>query len=176
MARRVGRSEHSELGHCSTCTIDGRAGLLLVEAKAHHAELKEDGKTTAATQSVHSTDNHKQIATALSQASAQLNQTIEGWNLNCDSHYQLANRFTWAWKLASMDIPVVLVYLGFLRATEMNDLSAPFIDCEDWTSSILKHSRNIVRPRMGRGHQGRSQHNDAADSCRSAGHAPIVPT
>lgn len=33
----------------------------------------------------------------------------------------MSNRFAWAWKLATMEVPVVLVYLGFLNATEMGD-------------------------------------------------------
>ncbi len=63
--------------------------------------------------------NHAQIGRAISEASLGLKDTMDGWNLSRDSHYQLANRFAWAWKLASMGVPVVLVYLGFLGAAEM---------------------------------------------------------
>jgi hypothetical protein len=46
---------------------------------------------------------------------------MDGWTLSRDSHYQLTNRFAWAWKLASMGVPVVLGYLGFQGAAEMKD-------------------------------------------------------
>jgi hypothetical protein len=100
----------------STCTIGEKKGLLLVEAKAHVAELKEDCKTLDEDASDLSIDNHKQIGLAITAASLGLNNALPGWRLSCDSHYQLANRFAWAWKLASMGIPVVLVYLGFVGA------------------------------------------------------------
>jgi hypothetical protein len=120
----------------STCTIGERKGLLLVEAKGHVAELKDapDG----------SIKNHEQIGLAIGAASSGLNNALPGFSLSCDSHYQLANRFAWAWKLASMGIPVVLVYLGFVSATEVNDLGETFVDCDDWSRIVLRHSRNIV--------------------------------
>ena len=31
----------------------------------------------------------------------------------------MSNRFAWAWKLADLGVPVVLVYLGFFRALFM---------------------------------------------------------
>jgi hypothetical protein len=120
----------------STCTIGKKKGLLLVEAKAHVAELTDasDG----------SSKNHEQIGLAIGAASSGLNNALPGWSLSCDSHYQLANRFAWAWKLASIGIPVVLVYLGFVVATEVNDLGATFVDGDDWSRIVLQHSRNIV--------------------------------
>jgi hypothetical protein len=128
----------------STCTIHGKRGLLLVEAKAHEAELKKDGKRLENGASPASVENHKRICRAIGSASAGLENVVPGWHLSCDSHYQLANRFAWAWKLASMGIPVALVYLGFLRATEVSDLGKPFVDCADWSRIVLEHSQNIV--------------------------------
>jgi hypothetical protein len=43
-----------------------------------------------------------------------------------------------------MGIPVVLVYLGFVGAMEVNDLGEPFADLADWSRFVLQHSRNIV--------------------------------
>jgi len=128
----------------STCTIEGKAGLLLVEAKAHDKELKEDGKPRDEDASEGSIANHEQIGRAIAEASAELNKTMAGWNLSCDSHYQLANRFAWAWKIASMGVPVVLVYLGFVGAKDVNDLGEPFVDGADWTRVLMEHSRGIV--------------------------------
>jgi hypothetical protein len=83
----------------------------------------------------------------MSEASLGLKDTMDGWNLSHDSHYQLANRFAWAWKLASMGVPVVLVYLGFLGAAEMKDRGEPFADYADWSRIVLEHSQNIVPER-----------------------------
>jgi hypothetical protein len=139
-----GRANTPNWDIASTCTIEGEPRLLLVEAKAHDAELKKDGKPLEKDASSASIENHEQIGRAIVEASAELNKAITGWKLSCDSHYQLANRFAWAWKIASMGVPVVLVYLGFVGAADVNDLGKPFVDCADWTRVVLKHSRGIV--------------------------------
>src|ERR1700723_144014 len=128
----------------STCKIGGRKGFLLVEAKAHLAELKKDGKPRANRPSGGSVDNHKQIGVAIASASAALGETMGGWNLSLDSHYQLANRFAWAWKIASLGFPVVLVYLGFVKATEMKTLGEPFLDYARWSQVVIDHCRGII--------------------------------
>ena len=64
--------------------------------------------------------NHNQIGDAIQQANHGLEPLLPGWDLSRDSHYQLSNRFAWSWKIASMGVPVVLVYLGFLNADEMD--------------------------------------------------------
>ena len=52
----------------------------------------------------------------------------------------MSNRFAWSWKLTEFGIPVVLVYLGFLQATEMEDRGAPFVDGDDWHALVSMHS------------------------------------
>jgi hypothetical protein len=128
----------------STCTIGEKPGLLLVEAKAHNKELKIDGKPLEKDSSDSSRANHERIGHAIFAASVGLDEAISGWKLSRDSHYQLANRFAWAWNLASMDISVVLVYLGFLGAKEMKSFGEPFVDSDDWSRIVIEHSRNIV--------------------------------
>jgi len=103
----------------STCKIAGRDGLLLIEAKAHDRELEEEGKRPG------DSDNHKQIGAAIEEANRELNAIIPGWHLSRYSHYQLSNRFTWAWKLAALGTPTILAYVGFLGATEMVDQGQP---------------------------------------------------
>jgi len=126
----------------STCTIEGRKGLLLVEAKAHDKELSDAGKSEPTSENGRL--NHEQIKTAIAQANAGLDAVVPGWGLSRDSHYQLSNRFAWAWKLATMGVPVVLVYLGFMDATEMTDQGQPF-DCHEiWQECIQKHAEGIV--------------------------------
>ncbi|MEZ5947603.1 MAG: hypothetical protein R3C04_12275 [Hyphomonas sp.] len=112
--------------------IQGQTGLILIEAKAHSRELHRDGKKPG------DPTNHQRIGDAIREASEGLNASCPGFALSRDSHYQLANRFAWGWKLASMGVPVVLVYLGFLEAEEMqSNTSDPIRDDVHW-NVILK--------------------------------------
>ena len=127
----------------STATIGDREGLVLVEAKAHTNEIKADGKIRSATSNV---ENHFRIDACCREASVALNDIMPGWALSAESHYQLCNRFAWAWKLACLNIPVVLVYLGFLQAAEMRDRGDPFQTSDDWDILVRSHGRNTVPP------------------------------
>jgi hypothetical protein len=57
----------------------------------------------------------------------------------------MANRFTWAWKLTELGIPVILVYLGFIGCEEMRKGSSQrqIIDLEDWDAIVRAHSRPL---------------------------------
>lgn len=128
----------------STAEIDGREGLVLVEAKAHGAELHVEGKLRSADCSPESRENHQQIATAIADAQRDLSRSAASWNISRDSHYQLANRIAWSWKIASLGTPVVLVYLGFLHAEEMALRGCPFRSHKEWVDTVLSHSSNVV--------------------------------
>ncbi len=119
----------------STCSIAGKKGLLLIEAKAHLGELKADDCTGA------TDENRLRIQDAIREANCALNAISAGWNLSSVSHYQLCNRFAWAWKLASHGIPVILVYIGFLKAEEMRN---PFATHDDWESAVRNYANTIV--------------------------------
>jgi hypothetical protein len=122
----------------ATATIGGKRGLVLVEAKAHVGELEISGKrVTEQTNQL----NHQQIGQAIEQANDALDPILPGWRLSRDSHYQLSNRFAWSWKIASLGVPVVLVYLGFLNADEM---PCPFQTVEDWAHHVQQWSAGIV--------------------------------
>ena len=117
----------------STCTIGGRNGLLMVEAKAHAGELKSDDRCGATDE-----NNRKRIKDAIGDASRNLG---EGWRLSIDSHYQLSNRFAWARKVASLGVPVALVYLGFLNAAEMGQ---PFTSHDAWDRCLRAYAEGMV--------------------------------
>ena len=124
----------------STCTIKGQRGLLLVEAKAHSAELGEADSCGS-----ENPDNRERIRLAITEAAAGLQAATGGpWNMSPDSHYQLSNRFAWSWKLASLGIPVVLLYLGFLNAEEMADRGQVFGSAGQWETSLRAHSEGVV--------------------------------
>ena len=90
-----------------TCTVGGRKGLLLVEAKAHTQELKIEDHVMARG------PNRERIAGCIEEANISLtNQTELDWVLSPEHRYQMANRFAWSCKLTQLGYPVILVYLG----------------------------------------------------------------
>ena len=127
----------------STCTIDGTAGILLIEAKAHDEELKKEavGKRHDVGASAASKTSHESIGKAIMEAQQGLSDaTAVTWHISRDCHYQMSNRFAWSWKLAQCGIPVVLVYLGFLNADEMADQGMAFDDHGTWEALVRAHS------------------------------------
>jgi hypothetical protein len=60
------------------------------------------------------------------------------------NHYQLCNRVAWAWKLADLGVPVVLVHLGFLNATEMQDRGQPFATAQLWEDCMHREAEGVV--------------------------------
>lgn len=119
--------------------IEGLPGLILVEAKAHNNELyKEKDKTGSEKGSA----NYNRIEEAL-----KLVNTRYKYNLSPDTHYQLSNRIAWSIKLASLGIPVVLIYLGCINTEEMlssinkND---PLIKgSKDWKELVENYSGEV---------------------------------
>jgi hypothetical protein len=134
----------------STCTIEGRPGLLLVEAKAHAQELLKEtaGKKLDPSASASSRKNHGQIGWAIEDANLALAaETSLRWNLSRDHHYQMSNRFAFAWKLTDLGCPVVLVYLGFLDAQDMIE-GSPLVDAAQWTQMVTDHSKPLFPPKV----------------------------
>lgn len=131
----------------STCTIDGKPGLLLVEAKAHEEELRKEatGRSLPLDASDERKASHPTIGSAIDAARTGLTAaTGRPWGISRDTHYQISNRFAWSWKLTELGVPVVLVYLGFLGADEMSDKGSPLEDGPAWTRLVLDHSRDCV--------------------------------
>src|SRR5207342_2320611 len=81
----------------STCRMDGRRGLVLVEAKAHAGEMHNSGKPHG------HPENDDAIAAAIAEANSALGPAT-GWNLSHETNYQLCNRVAWAWKVASLGV------------------------------------------------------------------------
>jgi len=118
----------------------GKQGLILIEAKAHSNELDVSGKKFDEKKS--SEDNHRRIHEAIREANTCLNVVFPGFNISRDTHYQLSNRFAWAWKLASMGVPVVLIYLGFLNTCEMG--TNRFVSHGSWEKAMHDYADSIV--------------------------------
>jgi hypothetical protein len=107
----------------STCSFDGLygagEGLVLLEAKAHEAELSWEGKRLGASASYRSKANHDRISEHVDEAGRWLNRSVPGtFKLDIDDRYQLANRLTTLACVARIGIPVVLVYWGFIGDRE----------------------------------------------------------
>lgn len=131
----------------STCTIEGKPGLLLIEAKAHDEELNYEkaGKKQECNETRGQRQNREQTHNRMQESSAGFtNSTQLEWALSIEHHYQMSNRFAWAWKLTGLGIPVVLVYLGFLNATEMSDRGVPFSNYEAWAQLVMSHSGPLL--------------------------------
>ena len=130
----------------STCNINGEPGLILVEAKAHDTELTKPDNCGSK-----NCENVKRICKAISEANRDLQESCQSqlgtkhdWRLSNRGHYQLSNRFAWSWKLASLGVPVVLVYLGFLNAYEMIDKGCPFQDTSKWERVLKNYGKDTV--------------------------------
>ncbi len=117
----------------STCRVEGQDGLALFEAKAHEGELKTDDRYGA-----RGVAHRERISAAIEEVRAALG---DGWSPSSERCYQLSNRFAWAWKVASLGVPVALVYLGFLNAVEMPQA---FQDRAGWERCLLTYADGTV--------------------------------
>lgn len=124
----------------SQCRSGDRDGLILVEAKSHEGEFHTDCDTCGAKE-----PNATKIRRSVHEANEGWNRVLSGFSLSSDSHYQLSNRFAFAWKLATMGIPCVLVYLGFLDAHEMDNGRRRILRTPDqWRDCVLRKSKGRV--------------------------------
>jgi len=126
------------------CEIAGKPGLALVEAKAHERELDWGGKRLSSGASSRSLENHERIGQAIAEASYALNKIVPGVNLSRDTHYQLANRLAYSWKIASMGIPVILVYLGFTGDEGIGNVGKPIKDHSHWKLVMREYMADVV--------------------------------
>jgi len=117
-----------------------KRGLILVEAKAHEDELNVATDNCGA-----KNPNRKQIESVIKEANDALNRAVSGWALSPKGCYQLSNRFAWAWKVASLGMPVILVYLGFLNATDMKNGNRTILtSARQWHKCVLFRSNGII--------------------------------
>ena len=135
----------------STCTVGGRRGIVLVEAKANAAELKAGGKVLAKNASPRSRANHERIGAAIGEACAGLSRVVPGVRISRDHCYQLSNRIATAWKLASMGVPTVLMYLGFLGDAGICDVGPPLASPEEWRRLFWEHAKCVLPEFFGDG-------------------------
>jgi hypothetical protein len=125
------------------CEIEGRSGLILVEAKANVPELGEGGKILSPKASENSRANHDQIGKAIEEARNGFADLGHQTTISRDTHYQLSNRLAFTWKLAKLGIPVVLVYLGFTGDTGIIDAGDYFVDAAHWEKTFRAYADGV---------------------------------
>lgn len=125
------------------CEIEGRPGLIMVEAKANWPELGTGGKALSRNATEKSRDNHQRIGHAIDEACTGWCSLDERVAIVRDSHYQLANRLAFTWKLATLGIPVVLLYLGFTGDEGIRDVGQPFTDDFEWQQAFERYIKDI---------------------------------
>lgn len=130
------------------CEIENRPGLVLFEAKANLPELKTDPKPLKVNASDNSKRNHRRISAAIAEANTALRK--HGWstNISIDSHYQLADRVAFMWKLATLGIPTVVMYLGFIGDEGIRDAGPPFASVDDWREAFHEHAKGVIPDEM----------------------------
>lgn len=125
----------------ATCQIDGKRGLVLVEAKAHEGGLSSKGKIPPKkAASPRSHENHAHIRAAIAEASDALRLQVPAIGISADQAYQFSNRVAHAWWLAKHGTPVVLLYLGFLGDSAM---PKPFATPDAWDECLRKHAAPV---------------------------------
>ena len=81
----------------------------------------------------------------MAEADSEMNNVLPGFSLTVESHYQLCNRFAWSWKIASLGVPVVLVYLGFMNADDMAERGqTTFKSAAEWDQAVRDYGSGIV--------------------------------
>lgn len=145
----------------ATCTVEGKSGIVLVEAKAHYKELDKESvgrarevrkPTRSALTETQEERNksHETIGAAIESARLGIAAATKcDWHIARDTHYQMSNRFAWTWKLATLGTPVILVYLGFLGCSDMSkNGEQPFPDHSSWERLVLSHSAPLFPPEV----------------------------
>jgi hypothetical protein len=128
----------------ATCSFRGQPGLVLVEAKAHEKELLPAGKALSPHASANSRENHDRIGEAIDEACQALDRIVPGVQISRKSHYQLSNRVAWAWKLASLGTPTILLYLGFIGDRGIDDVGPHFTSDGHWHQAVREHMKPVL--------------------------------
>ena len=128
----------------ASCRFHLTPGLVLVEAKANVAELKVDGKRPPQAGNPGSQNNHTAIGAAIDEARAALDKDAPGILIARDTHYQLSNRVAYAWKLAALGVPVVLVYLAFTGDAGIRNVGEPLRDEAHWREVFDDYAKGVL--------------------------------
>ena len=136
----------------SAFDLSNRPALILVEAKAHASELSEFGKSLLArntdAQQKRTDANHDRIGEAIRDAETALRGTIPSLAISRDRNYQFSNRIAFAWKLASLGVPVALIYLGFIGNSSISHPGDFFDTSNHWRDTFGIHTQQCFPAKM----------------------------
>jgi hypothetical protein len=90
-------------------------------------------------------DNRSKIEEAINQARREINEAIapNEISISMEKCYQLSNRVAHAWWLANQGIPVVLMYLGFLKCEEMKANGELFGEHSKWKDCFKDYASKV---------------------------------
>ncbi len=89
-------------------------------------------------------NNHDKIGNAISEARGDLSLYSDGIKISHDNYYQLSNRIAYTWKLASLGIPTILLYLGFLNDPYwISKRKKHFVTDGDWSEEIKRYFAQV---------------------------------
>ena len=129
----------------STCKIDDKKGILLVESKAHWDEIKTEGKIYKQNYSQAERHYHKKICNAIDDSNYVLSELKPGVSVSPGTCYQLSSHIAHAYFLAQQGIPVVLLYLGCINASyKLKKLGLkPFRTNDEWQNCFHNAAKLI---------------------------------
>lgn len=122
---------------CRALHHGNRTALVLVEAKAYVREFTEGARGHGSGNE----QNATRIAAAIEEARFGLSRHGPGVRISSDAWYQFSNRIAWAWKLASLGVPTVLVYLGFTR--DEGIASDPLKNDDHWRDVVISNTEHV---------------------------------
>ena len=112
-----------------TARAGGTRALVLGVATAHEGELRE---RTGAERAEAGPDGRWR---ALADVSEALEAITPGWALT-RAPPPFADQLAWAWKIASLGVPVVVACVGFLHATEVVGRDHWFLEANGWDRAL----------------------------------------
>ncbi len=80
--------------------------------------------------------HHDKIGDAISEARGALSNFCSDIAISREDHYQLSNRIAYTWKLASLGIPTILLYLGFTNDPAWISVRDHFDSKQQWHDAI----------------------------------------
>ena len=130
----------------STCTIDGKKGILLVEGRVNTGELFYNSikKILSNLHTDNVMANQVSVENAINEANTSISKTVKDIKLSTENCYQLSSRITEAWWLASKGIPVVLLYVGFLNYEKLSYKTHKIFTTDaEWQDLFKKHTEKV---------------------------------
>ena len=87
--------------------------------------------------------HHDKIGDAVSEARGAISNFCSDVKISRDYHYQLSNRIAYTWKLASLGIPTILLYLGFTNDPAWKAKQDHFESKQQWNEALQNYFAQV---------------------------------